>query len=160
MSYVRAMDSSPPPAPASACATLSLCWAAVLCGTEDTDSASFCCAFSWACDMVVVVVVVVLCGRACVDCGAVDGGDRYDGGEEGVLLYREDEMKGVSSGEVAQMRRGFEDAVPSLACERHTFRGSMHNRGKFIPILAAILLHQTHVISLVSCNRTFAADNC
>lgn len=57
-SYVSAIESSPPPAPASACATLSLCWAAVLCGTEDTDSASFCCAFSWACDM------VVLCGRA------------------------------------------------------------------------------------------------
>jgi hypothetical protein len=28
--YVKAMDSSPPPAPASACATLSLCCAAVL----------------------------------------------------------------------------------------------------------------------------------
>ena len=44
--YVKAMDSSPPPAPASACATLSLCCAAVLCGTDEVDSMSFSCAFS------------------------------------------------------------------------------------------------------------------
>jgi hypothetical protein len=51
--YVRAMESSPPPAPASACATLSLCCAAVLCGTAAVDSVSFCCAFSWVSDMAV-----------------------------------------------------------------------------------------------------------
>ena len=41
--YVKAMDSSPPPAPASACATLSLCCAAELDGTLCVDSASFSC---------------------------------------------------------------------------------------------------------------------
>jgi hypothetical protein len=44
--YVSAMLSNPPPAPATACATLSLCCAAVLVGTEAVDSASFCCAVS------------------------------------------------------------------------------------------------------------------
>ena len=32
---VKAIENSPPPAPASACATLSLCWAAAL--EEDVD---------------------------------------------------------------------------------------------------------------------------
>lgn len=38
--YVKAMDSSPPPAPARACATLSLCWATALEGALCVDSAS------------------------------------------------------------------------------------------------------------------------
>lgn len=42
--YVKAMDSKPPPAPASAWATLSLCWAAELVATLCVDSASFSCA--------------------------------------------------------------------------------------------------------------------
>lgn len=49
--YVKAMDSSPPPAPASACATLSLCWAAVPRGSACVDSASFSCVFSCTVDM-------------------------------------------------------------------------------------------------------------
>jgi hypothetical protein len=54
--YVRAMDSSPPPAPASACATLSLCCAAVLWGSGAVDSASLNCASCFASAMVVVAM--------------------------------------------------------------------------------------------------------
>ena len=49
--YVRAMESRPPPAPARAWATLSLCCAAVLVGTAAVDSASFCWASCLTSDM-------------------------------------------------------------------------------------------------------------
>jgi hypothetical protein len=64
--YVRAMESRPPPAPASAWATLSLCWAAGLVGVDCVDcviSASFCCAVLEASsDMVVVALSRVVVG--------------------------------------------------------------------------------------------------
>jgi hypothetical protein len=41
--YVRAMERIPPPAPARACATLSLCWAVVPTGGCCVDSAGFSC---------------------------------------------------------------------------------------------------------------------
>lgn len=43
--YVKAIESNPPPAPASACATLSLCCAAIACAAGDVKDA-FC---AWAC---------------------------------------------------------------------------------------------------------------
>jgi hypothetical protein len=38
-------------------------------------------------------------------------------------------------------------AAPSLACERHSIRGSIYNRGKNFPRLADVLLHTQHTQS-------------
>jgi hypothetical protein len=44
-------------------------------------------------------------------------------------------------------------AAPSLARERHSIRGSMHNRGNKFPILAAILLHTKHAAPVYHASR-------
>lgn len=45
--HVKAIESSPPPAPASACATLSLCCAATACPAGDPNGAFCACACGW-----------------------------------------------------------------------------------------------------------------
>jgi hypothetical protein len=45
--HVKAIESSPPPAPASACATLSLCCAARACPAGDAKGAFCACACGW-----------------------------------------------------------------------------------------------------------------
>jgi hypothetical protein len=95
--YVRAMDSSPPPAPDSACATLSLCCAAVLWGTAAVDSASFNCAFSWVEDMFVGWRVGVYVCERCQE-GKTRGRRRKeckcDGGEGEEVVKKEIEKRG------------------------------------------------------------------
>jgi hypothetical protein len=121
--YVRAMESNPPPAPASACATLSLCWAAVLWGSGAVDSASFSCAFSCVEDMALMLILVLVltawsdvrAGRISQTGGRGALGAKYAGTAVATKMWSgwvkdlKRRQKECWTGDAAQMRRHVEN---------------------------------------------------